>query len=272
MTNIVLKLRDIIQDNYKYITETQDYITSHIFTLEYANISSLVVLNNGVTWSATIPAGVSVAWTRSGAIVTITKAAHGLITGDSITIATSSAVGALPLGTYLVTTLTSSTFTVTGVSASSISGTCSYPTSTNYTYSSTTGRVTITGIVIAGYVLTFSYNAYSKYSDAELQGYIRSALYHISIEKYKVFTIRPPTYIFPTPTEEEECLAAVIAAILIKGSITSYRTPEFQISFEENVSLSKRIKQTVSEFKKSFGVLDYVDLDDEPAEVDDDED
>jgi len=274
MTGIVTKLRDILGDNYKVISETQDYISSLIFTLQNANIdsTSLVVQNNGVVWSATIPAGSTVAWTRSGSTITITKTSHGLITGDSVALSASSDVTALPLATYLVTKLTTNTFTVVGLNAGASSGTCSYPTSTNYSYSSTTGAITITGTVIAGDVFTFIYNAYEKYSDAELQGYVRSALYYLTSEKYKIFIIRPPTYIFPTPTEEEECLVAVVAAILIKGSISYYQTPEFRINFAENIPVSKRIKTAVAEFKKSFGVLDYIDLTDEPAEVEEDED
>ena len=272
MTNIVLKLRDLLADSLKYIPDdVQDYITSSVFALQYANISSLVVTKGTDIWGMTYPIGTAVTWTRSVATVTVTKTAHGLITGDSITFSSSSDATALPNTAHLVTKLTANTFSVVGLSAGASSGTVSYPAGINYSYSSTTGKVTILGTIVPGEVLTFSYYAYEKYSDTELQGYIRSALYYLSAEKYKTFTIRPPTFIFPTLTESEECLVAIVAAILINGSINQYRTPEFQINFTENLSVSKRIKLAVGEFKKSFGVMEYVDLEDEPAEIDDDE-
>lgn len=195
MTNLLVKVRDILADNYQSIKDPQDYITSKIFTLQYSNVdaASLVVYKNGVLWAAS-----------------------------------------------------------------------------NYSYSA--GIVTVTGTLVAGDTLRFDYNAYSKYSDAELQGYIRSALYYLTAEQYKTFVIRPPTLIMPTPTEDEECLIAIIACILIKGSIRQYRTPEFTITFGENISVEQKIKEAVAKFKKTFGYLTYVDLDEQAAEEENDED
>lgn len=265
MTNLVIKLRDILGDNYQAITETQEYYTSKIFSLEYANIdsTSLLVYKNG----AIIPV-VSATWARTGTVVTITKTTHGLIDGDVITLTISSAVAALPLGIYTITKLTVDTFTVVGLSAGATTGTCTY---NNYSYSTTTGKITIVGTLTAGDSFTFTYNAYEKYSDTELQGYIRSALYYLTAEKYGTFKILPPTSIFPTPSEGEECLIAIIASILIKGSIRQYRTPEITITFGENLSSEEKIKRLVQQFKKSYGVLEYVDPTDESA-IEDDED
>jgi hypothetical protein len=196
MTNLLVKIRDIIADNYQSIigADVQDYISSKIFTLQYSNIDSatLIVYKNGVLWSGS-----------------------------------------------------------------------------NYSYDA--GIVTITGTLTAGDSLRFDYNAYAKYSDAELQGYIRSALYYLTAEKYKTFVIRPPTLIMPTPSEDEECLIAIIAAILIKGSIREYRTPEFSISFGESISVEEKIREAVSKFKKSFGYLGYIDLSEQAAETEEDE-
>jgi hypothetical protein len=271
MTNLLIKVRDILGDNYQTITETQDYISSMIFSLQYSNVdsTSLKVYKNGVLWSLTPVAGAGVAWARTLTVVTITKSAHGLITGDSVTISVTSDAAALPLATYVVTKLTANTFTIAGLNAGGATGTCTYTITANYSYSA--GIVTVTGNLTAGDSLRFDYQAYSKYSDTELQGYIRSALYYLTAEKYKTFAIKPPTLIFPTPTEEEECLVAIIACILIKGSIRQYRTPEFTITFGENLSVEQKIKQSVSKFKKAFGYIDYVDLDEQAAEVEDDE-
>jgi hypothetical protein len=52
--------------------------------------------------------------TNASPTVTVTQAAHGLATGDTITIAGASAVGGItPSGAYQVTVLTSSTYTIT---------------------------------------------------------------------------------------------------------------------------------------------------------------
>ena len=260
MTNLLIKVRDILGDNYQTISETQDYISSMIFTMQYSNIDSttLKVYKNGVLWSLTPVAGAGVAWARTTTVVTITKTAHGLITGDSVVVTVTSDATALPLGTYTVTKLTADTFKVTGLNAGGTSGTCTYTITANYSYSA--GIVTITGNLTAGDSLRFDYQAYSKYSDTELQGYIRSACYYLTAEKYKTFAIKPPTLIFPTPSEDEEALLAIVACILIKGSIRQYRTPEFTITFGENLSVEQKIKQAVAKFKKAFGYIDYVDL------------
>jgi hypothetical protein len=242
-----------------------------IFSLQYANVdsTSLKVYKNGVLWSLTPVAGAGVAWARTTTVVTITKTAHGLITGDSVIVTVTSDATALPLGTYTVTKLTVDTFKVTGLNAGGASGTCTYTITANYSYSA--GIVTVTGNLTAGDSLRFDYSAYSKYSDTELQGYIRSACYYLTAEKYKTFAIRPPTLIFPTPTEDEEALLAIIACILIKGSIRQYRTPEFTITFGENLSIEQKIKQSVAKFKKAFGYIDYVDLDEQAAETEDED-
>jgi len=251
MQEIISKTRDLIQDNYQYNSESQEYIISKIFTLQYANIdaSSLVVYKNGVLWAAS-----------------------------------------------------------------------------NYSYDSDTGKVTVTGTLAVGDVLEFTYNAYNKYSDTEIRGYIRSALYHLSVEQYKTFiiegdtiyysltgivavtnlsatitgtntaftteliigdTIKIKTEIFTVltidsdtsltldsayqgetasgliayriPTASQQNLIAIIASILIKGSIRSYRTPEISITFEEGMSIEQKIKQVLRQFTKAYGVMEYID-------------
>jgi hypothetical protein len=261
MDTLILKIRDLVNDGYQYITEEQEYVTSKIFNLQYANIdsTSLVVQKNGVIWSITPVAGVGVAWSRVGTTVTITKSAHGFITGDTATVTVSSANAALPLGAYTVTKLTADTFTVTGLNAGATSGTCTYTIVANYSYSSTTGKVTVTGNLTAGDKVEFDYNCYSKYSDTELQGYIRSAVYYLTAEQYKTFSVKPPTIIFPTPSEGEESLIAIIAKILMNDGISNYRTPEFTINFNDKDSKETKIKKLITQYKKCYGYMDYVD-------------
>ena len=197
MQNIIIKLRDSIEDNYKYTTDSFEYITSKVFTLTESNIdaTSLVCYKNGTLWAAT-----------------------------------------------------------------------------NYAYAATTGKVTVSAALTAGDVLEFVYNAYAKYSDAELRGYIRAALGDLSIEKYKTFVSKSDNTIYPTPTEDEEYLIAFIASVRIKGSISSYKTPEITINFNDKQSNSEKIRQAVRQFAKAYGVLEYVELDEEAVPEDIDED
>jgi hypothetical protein len=130
----------------------------------------------------------------------------------------------------------------------------------NYSYSSTTGKLTITGTLVVGDILEVIYSYYAKYSDTELQGFIRGAISYLSADHYKCFIVKPPALIFPTPTESEENLIAIIATIIIKGDVVSYRTPELTILFERGDSKEKKIKKFIRQFKKTFGVLDYIDL------------
>lgn len=138
----------------------------------------------------------------------------------------------------------------------------------NYSYSSTTGKLTVTGSLTAGDSLEVTYSYYQKYSDTELQGFIKAAISHLSVERYNTFTVKSDNVIFPTPTEAEENLIAIIATILIKGDVTGYRTPELTISFERGDSKEKKIKKIVRQFKKSKGVFRYVKMDDKIVDID----
>jgi len=131
---------------------------------------------------------------------------------------------------------------------------------TNYSYSSSTGKLTITGTLTAGNLLEVSYSYYEKYSDNELIGFIKASFSYLSTEKYKTFVVASDNMIFPTPSEDEENLIAVVASILIKGDIVSYRTPELSISFERGDSKEKKIKKYIRQFNKVYGIIDYIDI------------
>jgi hypothetical protein len=142
---------------------------------------------------------------------------------------------------------------------------------TNYSYSTTTGKLTVTGTLAVGDSLEVIYSYYLKYSDTELQGFIRGAVSYLSVNQYKCFAVKPPSLIFPTPTESEENLIAVIATILIKGDVIAYRTPELTMNFERGDSKEKKIKKFIRQFKKTLGVLDYINLELEMAEPTDED-
>lgn len=273
MNDIILALRDAIEDGAKYTSDSFEYITSKIFTLTEPNINSAVLAcyKNGELWLITPVAGASVAWTRAGTVITITKTAHGFITGDTATISVTSDAAALTLGAKIVTKLTADTFTVVGLNTGASSGTCSYTVIANYSYNSDNGKVTVTGNLTAGQVLEFTYDAHLKYSDNELRGYIRSAFGYLSMEKYKTFVSRSDNTVYPTPSQDEIYLISFIASVLIKGSISSYKTPELSVTFNDRASKEDKIRQVIRQFSKVFGVLDYVNLDEEIAVEDEDD-
>jgi hypothetical protein len=104
-------------------------------------------------------------------------------------------------------------------------------------------------------------------------GYIRSALSSLAIEKYKTFVARSDNTIYPTPNVNEEYLISFIAAVIIKGNISSYRTPEITINFTDKLSREDKIRQAIRQFSKTYGVVQYIELDEETScECDEDDD
>ena len=140
--------------------------------------------------------------------------------------------------------------------------------SSNYTFSTVTGKLTVTGSLTVGDFLEIDYSYYKKYSDTELQGFIKGAISYLSVERYKTFAVKSDNVIFPTPDEGEENLIALIACILIKGDVVGYRTPELTISFERGDSKEKKIKKLVRQGKKCYGVLKYIDMDEKIVDTD----
>jgi len=138
----------------------------------------------------------------------------------------------------------------------------------NYSYSTTTGKLTVTGSLTAGDSLEVDYSYFCKYSDTELQGFIKAAISYLSIERYGTFAVKSDNIIFPTPTEAEENLISIVSSILIKGDVIGYRTPELTISFERGDSKEKKIKKIVRQFKKSKGVFKYIKMDEKIVDID----
>jgi len=134
----------------------------------------------------------------------------------------------------------------------------------NYTYDPNTIQITVdeeSGEELeVGDNLLVTYSYYKKYCDNEIKAYIRSALYYISNEHYKTFAAKNNGLIFPTPTEIEENLIATIAVILMGENIKSYKTQDVQVVFLDSDPIEVRIMKFVRKFKKSYGVLEYTDL------------
>jgi hypothetical protein len=71
----------------------------------------------------TITAPVSATYARTAAVITVTKVAHGLVTGDVVGLAFATASGTSGTnGNYSITRLTADTFSVTDINSGTIAG------------------------------------------------------------------------------------------------------------------------------------------------------
>ena len=105
-----------------------------------------------VTIFDSLTASVSATYEQAGTLVTVTKSAHGLVTGQKIGISFAAASGnSATNGNYEITVLTSSTFTITDINSRTIvAGTaCSYVANTTSS-NSTQWHLTIDTAAAAG--------------------------------------------------------------------------------------------------------------------------
>lgn len=134
----------------------------------------------------------------------------------------------------------------------------------NYSYNSATGRLTITGLT-SGNIIEVYYSAYKKYSNAEIEGYIKSALYKISMNQYKDFIVGSGDVIVDItnviPTTKEYNLIAGVVSILIDGKKKSYKTNEVTILYTENESQDTRISKLIEAYRGLEMSVDYHNLD-----------
>jgi hypothetical protein len=195
MDNLVTKLRNLLQDNFKHRNYSRTFYSSKIFILEDANIDedSLVIEKGGEIWE-----------------------------------------------------------------------------DDNYDYYLLTGKLIIheiTGYELEeGETLVFSYDCYEKYSNTELETFIKNAIYWLSVLNYKTFALGTGDVLDPEPTEVQENIIAIVGWVLCKGDIVSYRTPEFTVTFGNRLSLEDKIKKLIDDSDKCFGSLTYVDLSADAAE------
>lgn len=130
-----------------------------------------------------------------------------------------------------------------------------------YSYSNLTGKITVAGTLVVGDNLEFDYNAHIRYSDNEIRRYIGAALSYIATEKYEVFVAKCDNVVFPTPTEAEESMIALIASILMKGNLRDYNTPEIKITFNEKETTEEKITRVIRQFRKTFGTIRFIKTD-----------
>lgn len=92
--------------------------------------SGRITVRNLGAWNDIIGTGIpdkdDVNWSRSGTTVTVTASAHGLATGDTITVTRSAVVASIPRADYVVTVIDANNFTFTATNSGATSGKLSY--------------------------------------------------------------------------------------------------------------------------------------------------
>lgn len=131
-----------------------------------------------------------------------------------------------------------------------------------YSFDSTTNELTITASLNSGDIILVKYNAL-KYTDAELDEYIRASLVWISYYSFCAeddFELENDD-IYPTPTNKEEDLIALISSILIKPDYSSYRLPTLTVNYPRTMAKEDRIEKLISLFKRGLGANDVLEWD-----------
>lgn len=131
----------------------------------------------------------------------------------------------------------------------------------DYEFDSTTNKLTITASLSDGDIIEVNYN-YNKYSDTELDEYVRASLIWLSI-----FDYREEDYeledddIYPTPDNRTTDLISLIASILIKPDYSEYRLPNLTVRYPNTMTKEERIEKLISRYKHGLGVTDVLEWD-----------
>ena len=131
-----------------------------------------------------------------------------------------------------------------------------------YSYDSVTNKITIIASLTNGDIIEVDYT-YNKYSDTELNAYIKSALIFISVyskDSEKDFELETTT-IEPTPTNIEVDLISLVASILIKPDWVRKSLPNLTVVYPRNLSKEKKIELLIQKFNSGIGIVGIIDLD-----------
>ena len=131
----------------------------------------------------------------------------------------------------------------------------------SYSFDSTTNKITVSGVSFSTNDLIEVDYTFTKYSDDELDEFIRAAL-----SWYNIFNYEDDDYeleedeIFPDVSKKESDLIALICWILIKPDMSRYRTSAngVDIQFPVNQPKEDRIMALINRFKHGIGSNDVI--------------
>jgi len=130
----------------------------------------------------------------------------------------------------------------------------------DYTFDEDTNKITVTASGLdTSSVIEVNYTYY-KYSDTELDEYIKASLVWISVyshdEKdyeYEVESGGEGTVV-PTPENRTNDLIAIVASILIKPNYSQYSLPNVKVVYPEKLTKEEKIEKLVTKFNHGTGV------------------
>jgi hypothetical protein len=131
-----------------------------------------------------------------------------------------------------------------------------------YDFDSATNKITITATLNSGDQIEIAY-CYQKYSDTEILEYIRASLVWLSIFSFcsdEDFELEEDNEIYPTPSNKEQDLIALISSILIKPDYESYKLPNLTVSYPRSMTKEERIEKLIIKFKRGLGIVDTIEF------------
>lgn len=141
---------------------------------------------------------------------------------------------------------------------------------TDYTLDADTNKITITASALnTSSVIEVDYTYY-KYSETELDGYIRSALVFISVYSFEPrdFELEYESgnvgVISPTPDNQTTDLISLIASILIKPDYSQYSLPNVKVVYPRKMQKEERIEKLIGKFNQGLGVNCILQFDNYP--------
>lgn len=141
--------------------------------------------------------------------------------------------------------------------------------SDDWDYNSDTNKVTITPVtsgvsLTSGDNIIITYDYYERYSDSEIQSYIKTNLVRFTQRRYyKQFYMNSSNEVVTlngsNPTVAEGNIIALVTAIDIDPQNIEIRTRDFTLTPTENLSKSEQINIVFNQFLRSFGVIDFLE-------------
>lgn len=141
----------------------------------------------------------------------------------------------------------------------------------DWDYSADNNSVTIVFVtsgesLSSGDIILIKYSYYKKYSDAEIKGYLESALAYFPQYKYKkTFEINSDDEIIAVddanPTKEEIYFISIITSILIDPQNIDIQIPDLRLSAKRNKSDQEQIQEAFTSFSRFFGSISFKRLD-----------
>ena len=131
-----------------------------------------------------------------------------------------------------------------------------------YSFDSSSNELTVSASLSTNDIVIVKYTYY-KYSDTEIDGYIKSAIAWISISSHckTDYEIDSDGDIYPTPNNKEEDLIAIIASIIIKPNYNEYRLPNLTVRYPRTMDKETKIQRLIEKFYIGLGISDVLEFD-----------